>query len=167
MPIVRSATAADIPIMMEVEKDAASAAHWSAKQYKALFEEGKSGQPSRLSFVVEDQTAILGFLVAYRIAGEWEIENLVIREAARRRGLGSLLIEKVLETARGDSANAVFLEVRESNLAARSLYKQLAFVENGRRPNYYSDPREDAIQYHLTFPKKDLRHKEQPFAEKI
>jgi ribosomal-protein-alanine N-acetyltransferase len=78
----------------------------------------------------------------------------VIREAAHRRGLGRHLVVKFLETARSCSAEVVFLEVRESNQGARSLYEQLAFVESGRRPRYYSDPQEDAIQYRLKMPKE-------------
>ena len=154
MPKVRPATAADIPAIMELEKDAATAAHWSGAQYEALLAEDISDGPSRLSFVVEEEGAILGFVVAHQITGEWEIENLVIREAAHRRGLGRHLVVKFLETARSCSAEVVFLEVRESNQGARSLYEQLAFVESGRRPRYYSDPQEDAIQYRLKMPKE-------------
>ena len=48
-------------------------------------------------------------------------------------------------------AGAVFLEVRESNRAARALYEKWAFLESGRRRGYYKDPEEDAILYRLDF----------------
>ena len=48
-------------------------------------------------------------------------------------------------------AKAVFLEVRESNYAARALYEKWAFVESGRRRRYYQDPNEDAILYRIDF----------------
>jgi ribosomal-protein-alanine N-acetyltransferase len=61
------------------------------------------------------------------------------------------LLEKFLDFARGRSAEKVFLEVRESNLAARRLYEKLAFMETGRRKLYYQEPEEDAIVYHFGF----------------
>jgi len=48
---------------------------------------------------------------------------------------------------RAEGAESIFLEVRESNLAARSFYQDSAFVESGRRKGYYSDPQEDAVVY--------------------
>jgi ribosomal-protein-alanine N-acetyltransferase len=53
--------------------------------------------------------------------------------------------------ARERGADTVFLEVRESNLAARRLYEKATFVEKGRRQLYYQEPEEDAIVYQLGF----------------
>ena len=50
-----------------------------------------------------------------------------------------------------EGAAAVFLEVRESNRAARALYEKWAFLESGRRRGYYKDPEEDAILYRIDF----------------
>jgi len=61
------------------------------------------------------------------------------------------LLGAFLDDARARGAAAVFLEVRESNRAARSLYENWAFVESGRRPAYYTEPQEDAIVYRLSF----------------
>jgi len=51
----------------------------------------------------------------------------------------------VLEEARNRKANAAFLEVRSTNHAAQTLYEKCGFRAIARRPNYYSDPREDAV----------------------
>ena len=53
--------------------------------------------------------------------------------------------------ARARGAKAVFLEVRESNQAARALYEKWAFLESGRRRRYYQEPDEDAILYRIDF----------------
>jgi len=53
--------------------------------------------------------------------------------------------------ARAKGAQSIFLEVRESNQAARSLYEKWAFVESGRRIRYYQNPQEDAIAYRHSF----------------
>ncbi len=145
---IRHAITADIPAMISLEKHAATAAHWSAEQYDAIF----SGQsPTRLVLILEEESAVQGFIVGRVLDKEWEIENVAVAEPARRCGLGSRLVGEFLDLARSQSAEAVFLEVRESNLAARGLYEKWAFVESGRRRSYYREPHEDAIVYRLDF----------------
>ncbi len=133
---------------MALEKHAVAAAHWSAEQYRAVF---SPSEVSRIALVIEDQGATKGFLVARGVGPEWEIENIAIAGSARRRGLGTRLLGEFLNTARSRGATAVFLEVRESNLAARRLYEKWAFSESGRRANYYRGPEEAAITYRLHF----------------
>jgi len=145
-PKIRSATAADIPAIAAVERPADTAAHWSLRQYEDMF---ASSVPHRSVLVIEGTGAIQGFLVAKAVAGEWEIENIAVAAGARRRGFASRLLSNFLDQARRESAHEVFLEVRESNAAARALYNKFGFVEAGRRKDYYRDPREDAIVFHL------------------
>jgi len=145
---VRPATPADIPAMMKLVNHSATAARWSRAHYDQVF---GTDAPRRIALIVEESVGIQGFLVAHEVAAEWEIENLAIAGAARRRGLGTRLLGAFLDDARAQGATAVFLEVRESNRAARSLYENWAFVESGRRPAYYTEPQEDAIVYRLSF----------------
>ena len=107
--------------------------------------------PERVALVIEEDTDIQGFLVARTVEREWEIENIAVAGLARRRGLGTRLLGEFLDLVRGRGAESVFLEVRESNRAARALYEKWAFVEAGRRPCYYRDPEEDAVMYRLLF----------------
>ena len=88
-------------------------------------------------------------MIARVVDREWEIENIAVAGPAHRRGLGTRLVGQLLDLARGRSAVGVFLEVRESNHAARALYEKWAFLESGRRHRYYKDPEEDAILYRL------------------
>jgi ribosomal-protein-alanine N-acetyltransferase len=143
---VRPAIPADIPAMMRLVNHSATAAHWSREQYDRVF---GGGSPRRIALVIEEATGLQGFLVAHEIVTEWEIENIAIAGAARRRGLGTRLLGEFLDRARAEHAATVFLEVRESNRAARSLYEKWAFVESGRRARYYTQPEEDAIVYRL------------------
>lgn len=146
--LILPATVADLPAMMALEKRAATAAHWSAEQYEALF---CASGPGRVALILWEEPDLQGFVIA-RVAGkEWEIENIAVAGPARRRGLGTRLLGELLDSARAKDAAAVFLEVRESNQAARALYEKWAFRESGRRPRYYKDPAEDAILYRLDF----------------
>jgi ribosomal-protein-alanine acetyltransferase len=145
---IRPATVADLPAMMSLEKRAATAAHWSAEQYEAMFRASSSG---RVAMVIQEESSLHGFVIAREVSAEWEIENIAIAGSARRRGLGTRLLGELLDLARARGAVAVFLEVRESNHAARALYEKWAFLESGRRRRYYKDPEEDAILYRLDF----------------
>ena len=145
---IRSAASADLPAMMSLEKHPATAAHWTAQQYEALF---RGHSPERRALIIEDESGLQGFVIARVVDREWEIENIAVAGPARRRGLGTRLLGELLDQARDRGADAVFLEVRESNRAARALYEKWAFLEGARRPGYYKDPKEDAILYRLGF----------------
>jgi ribosomal-protein-alanine N-acetyltransferase len=145
---IRAATVADLPAMMALEKRAATAAHWSAEQYEALF---RASDPDRVALIMREDSDLQGFVIARVLGEEWEIENIAVAGPARRRGLGTRLLGELLDSARAKDAAAVFLEVRESNQAARALYEKWAFRKSGRRPRYYKGPAEDAILYRLDF----------------
>ncbi len=132
--------------MMALERHAVTAAHWSREQYETAFE-----SDVREVLVLEEGSAVQGFLVGRRVDAEWEIENVAVAGPARRNGLGTRLVGEFLNLARSQGAQSVYLEVRESNQAARLLYKKWAFVESGRRKDYYRDPEEDAVLYRLDF----------------
>lgn len=86
--------------------------------------------------------AVAGFIVARSTApGESEILTLAVVPGHRRRGLAKGLIRAVVDGQPGN----YFLEVRESNLAARSLYEALGFSTVGMRLAYYDSPSETAI----------------------
>lgn len=133
--------------MMALEKQAVTASHWSHEKYGRLFLENV---PQRVALVIEEGSAIQGFLVARAVEREWEVENIAVAGVARRRGLGTRLLGEFLDLARERGAESAFLEVRESNRAARALYEKWAFVEAGRRNGYYREPSEDAVVYRLS-----------------
>lgn len=149
MSRVRPAKIEDIPMLMAIEREAATAAHWQEAQHRKALEPG--AVPERVSLVIEEE-AVLGFIVAQVLGDEWEIENVAVTAQAQRRGLGSHLVKELLELARGRGAHAVFLEVRESNQAAQGLYRKWGFAPAGRRKSYYADPPEDALLFRHSFP---------------
>ncbi len=149
MSRVRAATTDDLQILMAIEQDSPTAAHWQEAQYQAALELG--AVPERVVLLVLEE-AVLGFIAARVLADEWEIENVVISSAAQRRGLGSQLVRELLELARKRGAHSIFLEVRESNEGARQLYAKSGFMPAGRRKSYYADPPEDALLFRYSFP---------------
>jgi ribosomal-protein-alanine N-acetyltransferase len=145
---VREGSPADIPSMIALERDSAMAAHWREQDYVRIF---TSDGPLRGSLVLEENGTLTGFIVVGNVGSEWELENILVAETAKRRGLGTRLMFEFLGLARERGATSVFLEVRESNRPARGLYEKWGFMEAGRRKGYYAEPTEDAIVYRLEF----------------
>ena len=144
---VSEAVPDDIPAMREVERHAVTAAHWNEEEYRRAF----CGDRPRLVLALRQDDNLLAFLVGVRSGPEWEIENVAVAADARRRGLGTRLVGEFLDRVRQEGCEAVYLEVRESNHAARHMYEKWAFTEAGRRKGYYSGPEEDAIVYRCEF----------------
>lgn len=97
--------------------------------------------------VVHEGDTLVGYAVLATAAGEAHLLNLCVRMERRREGLGNFLLVHMLDLARQDGAQRVFLEVRPSNHAARELYRHARFAQIARRPRYYQSAlgREDAL----------------------
>jgi ribosomal-protein-alanine N-acetyltransferase len=139
-PAIRSATLADVPAILAIEHEAASAAHWPAVEYEKLVATG-------VVLAAEQGGGLCGFVCAKALAGEWEIENVVVATESLRQGIADRLMQALIEQAEKLAASRILLEVRESNLPARRLYEKHGFREVGRRRRYYNHPSEDAILY--------------------
>jgi ribosomal-protein-alanine acetyltransferase len=139
---LRRATLADLESILLLERRAENAAHWSESHYRNALADAQ-----HLFIAAEEVGKLLGFLVARAAGPEWELQNVAVAAAAQRRGIGKELVRELLREVRPAGAEAVFLEVRESNAAARGLYESAGFVVTGRRRGYYRDPDEDALIY--------------------
>jgi ribosomal-protein-alanine N-acetyltransferase len=158
---VRSAEASDLPHLVEIAAHSVTAAQWNPAEYQRLFTADTAPsmghththqtQP-RTTLVVEQDGSVVGFIVGRQVEDEWEIENIAVTGSARRCGLGSRLVGELLDLVKSRGGKTVFLEVRESNRAARSLYEKWAFIEVGRRKMYYQNPKEDALVLKFKFP---------------
>ena len=89
--------------------------------------------------------ALAGYVVGWHVMNEAELANLAVDPSARRHGVGRILLDAMLDDAARRSIDRVFLEVRESNAAARQLYAMRGFEHVGRRKKYYRSPEEDAL----------------------
>lgn len=84
------------------------------------------------------------------VADAADIMTLGVVKAARGQGLGRFLLRELITVARHRGAEAIFLEVRRSNLAARTLYASAGFEEIGILRRYFRHPVEDAIDMRLS-----------------
>lgn len=92
-----------------------------------------------------DDGVPVGYAVGYFAADESELPSIAVSPSARQRGIGTRLLEALFEEVRTHGALKMFLEVRESNEAAISLYEKCGFITAGTRRRFYSNPCEDAL----------------------
>ena len=142
---IRKASEAELAEVVQLERETPSAPHWGLAAYQRMLWAGDPGGLLRVLFVAVDGWAISGFAAGRVMGPEAEIESVVVRESARRQGLGIALCRAVMAWARNEDADAVELEVRSGSAGALKLYSGLGFVTIGRREEYYRQPVEDAI----------------------
>jgi ribosomal-protein-alanine N-acetyltransferase len=95
--------------------------------------------------VCEKEGKILGYAGMWILLDEGEIARIAVQPSFREKGIGTLLTEHLLYYAQSQNVQNVFLEVRESNIAARKIYQKAGFKEIGIRKKYYTLPTENAI----------------------
>jgi ribosomal-protein-alanine N-acetyltransferase len=109
---------------------------WSDMEFESLL-----GQDTVFGFAAREtgrgESPPVGFVLARLAAGEGEILTVAVARSHRRQGLGWRLMDAVLRELHGQRAEALFLEVDETNAAAIALYRRLGFFEVGKRPRYY------------------------------
>ena len=98
-----------------------------------------------ICFTALDESGPIAYIIGRKIIPEGEIYRIAVREDKRCRGIGYRLLSYALKTEWGQGVETVFLEVRESNIAARALYKAYGFNEISVRKNYYQNPTEYAV----------------------
>ncbi|MFN3743047.1 MAG: ribosomal protein S18-alanine N-acetyltransferase, partial [Anaerolineales bacterium] len=108
---------------------------WSERAYRYELTENAA---ARL-WVAEKEGKVIGMLVLWLVLDEAHIATLAVHPDHRQLGIARQLLLWALHSAWEDGARQAFLEVRESNLAAQHLYRQLGFEISGRRPRYYHD----------------------------
>lgn len=93
----------------------------------------------------EESGEVAGYVVTLAVMDESEVLNIAVDTPYRGASIGGMLLDHALAAAEGAGSESTFLEVRESNVAARRLYERRGFEEISRRVRYYRSPVEDAL----------------------
>jgi [ribosomal protein S18]-alanine N-acetyltransferase len=137
--VIRPAAEPDIPRIVEIEKSS-YADPWKEDLFiQALGADGK------YLFVDEQKDGLSGYIVFEPVLDEGHITNLVVDKKSRGRGIAAGLLNKVLDLADELSVRSIFLEVKESNEAARKLYSKFGFKQIAKRKGYYPSANENAL----------------------
>jgi ribosomal-protein-alanine N-acetyltransferase len=139
-PGIRALAADDVDAVAAIER-AIYPNPWRRDDFAELVD-----APGALAWVAEDTSVgIVGYAVAWIAADEAELANLAVAAGWQRQGIGARLVDVACRTAHRRGARTMWLDVRVSNAAARSLYSRRGFRVVGVRRGYYARPREDAL----------------------
>lgn len=145
---IRTARSTDLSPILAIER-ASFSDPWS----KESFETALSLQHMRFLVAESAQdlepvgagAALAGYVLALFLGEEGEVADIAVSPTVRRRGVGGALLDQLILIGRREGVRSLYLEVRESNVAARELYESRDFLPVGRRTGYYQSPHEDAL----------------------
>lgn len=138
---VKQMTTEDVEEVFQIEKLIHPNHHWS----KNSFYNELSNKLASYWVIKDENNKILAFIGAWIIFEEAHITTLGTHPDFRRLHLAQILILKIIEVCYKLMVKYITLEVRESNIAAISLYQKFLFESIGQRKNYYQDNGENAI----------------------
>lgn len=135
---LRAATRADLEAILEIEKGAFHDP-WPASAFTSEID---SEAPPVVAVM---DGRVVGYLCRMLGPEELHITNLAVEPSCRRRGISRAMLADTIEFAAARACAMIYLDVRPSNVAARSLYDGFGFVEIYRRRKYYIRPQEDGL----------------------
>ena len=135
---IRLMEKADIPQLAELEKLCFSDP-WSVSAF-----EYELNNPLSLWLVAAEGDTVAGYVGSQTVIDESDMMNIAVHPDFRRQGIAENLIESLIIMLNTRQSKSLTLEVRVSNTPAIRLYEKMGFIQVGRRPGYYRNPREDA-----------------------
>jgi [ribosomal protein S18]-alanine N-acetyltransferase len=163
--LLRPAVEGDLGRVAEIEKSS-FADPWTTEAFRSLL----TGLPAAIFqvAVAPPGDVVRGYAIAFSVDEDAEILNLAVDSSFRGQGLAGQMLDAVLIELAARGVRTAFLEVRESNEAARALYRSRGFVEIGSRKRYYRRPVEDALVLRrmLEVPESDERRTRSSFADR-
>jgi len=137
---LRRLDARDLDAVAEIER-ASYPTPWSHAMFAAELR-----KPSSLAIgAFAAEAGLVGYAFVSRYVDAWHVMNVAVDPAWRRRGVASLLLDRLFELTATEGRRGYTLEVRVSNHAAIRLYERFGFRSKGIRRSYYTDNREDAL----------------------
>ncbi len=137
--VITRATEEDVKEILAIDRECLDG-FWSELSYLYELKNDNS-----IMFVIRSSGQILGVACMWAYFEECHIIMLAVKTDYQHQGLGSILIWQMLYHAHIFGAEWVVLEVRESNKKAINLYQQFGFKPIGKRKEYYSNNKEDAL----------------------
>ena len=131
----------DLSAIEEIERSSYPTP-WSRSMFAS-----ELAKPSSLCLGAFEQATgkLIGYLIISRYVDAWHVMNVAVAAEHRRRGIATMLLERLFELTADDVRRGYTLEVRVSNKEAIKLYEKLGFERRGLRRGYYTDNREDAL----------------------
>jgi ribosomal-protein-alanine N-acetyltransferase len=113
---------------------------WSEKSVAS-----ELNNPLSLWLVALEDGGVVGYVGSQTVMDETDMMNVAVHPDHRRKGIGQQLIDELVRRLEKQGSVSLTLEVRAYNEPAKQMYEKLGFAIAGRRPNYYRNPKEDAL----------------------
>lgn len=139
MPIFRKMTEEDIAQIADLEKKIFTDPWTNQGIYETFC------QNQAFIAVAEQNDKIVGYGIIYYVLDEGEIARIAVDETVRRQGVGRGILDYICKCCKKENVIRLLLDVRESNVSARSFYEQYGFLADGMRKNFYEKPNENAV----------------------
>ena len=117
---------------------------WKYETFLSSFEVGHKG------LICKQEKQIIGFIIFSPINPEAHILSISVKKEMQSKGVGTLLLNSMLDQCKVMNYKKIFLEVRASNVQAINFYEKLGFSKDAIRNNYYTDNSEDALLMSLS-----------------
>jgi ribosomal-protein-alanine N-acetyltransferase len=129
--LVRAMTAADIPVVAEIDR-ASNISYWTP----AMFER-ELQLPFSLSVVAEVEGKVVAFGITWIVSGSAQLHQIAVSPDSRRKGVGMSILQHIMSVATRRGCKKMELEVRESNVPAVKFYEKAGFEKVGSRAQFY------------------------------
>lgn len=113
---------------------------WSEKSILETIEQQQS-----VCLMAEKAGRLAGYVLSYVVAGEGEIARIAVDKDRRHQGIGQFLMKSLKNEYKKKQVEKILLDVRKSNKPARSFYEKEGFQVDGERPDFYTEPKENAV----------------------
>jgi len=133
---IRKADFSDIEQVLEIEQESINS--WTFSQFLHELNNEFSN-----FLVCEYDNSIAGYIIAWKITDELQLNSIAVKRSLRKQGIGGKLLSALYKDNSGGQFKSVFLEVRSRNSDAISFYINNGFTKTGVRKKYYND--DDAV----------------------
>ena len=130
-----------IDLVLDLERELFGEEPWSAR----LFWSELGQVDTRYYLVALEDGVVVGYAGLCGYADEAFVQTVAVAPAAQGQGLGTRLVQALLDEAQRRGLRVVMLEVRADNARARALYERLGFRQTGVRRGYYQPSGTDAV----------------------
>ncbi len=132
---------ADLPEVLQIEEES-FASHWGEKDFRFEMTEN----PYAKLYVLRKDGKIVAYCDIWIIFERMEVASIAVAKDYRKQGLGYQIMQFIDQKGIENGCEFAFLEVRESNLPARELYKKCGYIDLRVKRDYYQDNHEDAYE---------------------
>ena len=98
---------------------------------------------------LDNENNIIGVIGGTILVDHLDISIVITKKNLVKKGIASVLLNRLIDSCKKKNIEKIFLEVRSSNLPAINLYEKFNFIKISTRKNYYTDTNEDALIYML------------------